>query len=192
MNQQAPVASETKNLICSSCDIQCTVQGKVVDGQVVKIQSSDNPAFRDHLCMKGIHAPKGFAHPDRVLYPMKRVGERGSGRFERVTWDEAIADIAAYFSQAMTVSSGTPVGSEERATVCASCHMADGVSADPNNPILAGQYESYLAHTLRGYRDGTRANAIMAGMAAGLSDDDIDALAEYYSQQVGLGDRAPE
>lgn len=95
MNQHAPVASETKNLICSSCDIQCTVQGKVVDGQVVKIQSSDNPAFRDHLCMKGIHAPKGFEHPDRVLYPMKRVGERGSGQFERVTWDEAIADICA-------------------------------------------------------------------------------------------------
>lgn len=87
--------AETKNLICSSCDIQCTLHAKVVDGQVVKIHSSDNPIFRDNICMKGIYAPKGFAHPDRVIYPLKRVGERGSGEFERVTWDEALTDIAA-------------------------------------------------------------------------------------------------
>jgi len=93
--QDTTLKAETKNVICSSCDIQCTVHAKVVEGQVVKIHSSDNPIFRDNICMKGIYAPKGFAHPDRVLYPMKRVGERGSGRFERVSWDDALTDIAA-------------------------------------------------------------------------------------------------
>lgn len=44
--------------------------------------------------MKGIYAPKGFAHPDRVLYPLKRVGERGSGEWERVSWEDAMGDIA--------------------------------------------------------------------------------------------------
>ncbi|MEO1229055.1 MAG: molybdopterin-dependent oxidoreductase [Myxococcota bacterium] len=62
-------------------------------GRVVRVRASDNPLFRDNICMKGIYSPKGFAHPDRILYPLKRVGERGSGKFERVTWDEAMADI---------------------------------------------------------------------------------------------------
>ena len=91
--QKAPAT--TRNVICSSCDIQCTVHAKVVEGQVVRIHSSDNPIFRDNICMKAVYAPKGFAHPDRILYPLKRVGERGSGKFERVSWDEANADIGA-------------------------------------------------------------------------------------------------
>jgi anaerobic selenocysteine-containing dehydrogenase len=67
----------------------------VVDGQAVKITTRDHPLFKGVLCMKGAYAPKHFSHPDRVLYPLKRVGERGSGKWERVTWDEAMDDIAA-------------------------------------------------------------------------------------------------
>lgn len=95
MKTDLMASAETKNVICSSCDIQCTVHAKVLEGEVVKVHSSDNPIFRDNICMKGIYAPKGFAHPDRIRYPMKRVGERGSGKFERVTWDEALSDIAS-------------------------------------------------------------------------------------------------
>lgn len=89
------VPFETKTVVCSSCDIQCPVHARVVDGQVIQIRTSDNPKFKDNICMKGVYAPKGFAHPDRVIYPMRRVGERGSGKFERVTWDEAMSDIGA-------------------------------------------------------------------------------------------------
>ena len=91
---EAAAGYEIKNLICSSCDIQCTVHAKVQDGEVVKIQSSDNPIFRDNICMKGIYAPKGFAHPNRITRPLKRVGERGSGEFEPISWDQAIDEIA--------------------------------------------------------------------------------------------------
>jgi len=87
--------AQIRNTVCSSCDISCTVSAKVVDGQVVKVFSSDNPLFRDNICMKGIYAPKGFAHPDRITHPMKRVGERGSGKFEKVSWEEAMGDIAS-------------------------------------------------------------------------------------------------
>ncbi|MFN9944204.1 MAG: hypothetical protein ACK56I_32515, partial [bacterium] len=86
MTDVQKATATTRNVICSSCDIQCTVHAKVVDGQVVRIHSSDNPVFRDNICMKAVYAPKGFAHPDRILYPLKRVGERGSGKFERVSW----------------------------------------------------------------------------------------------------------
>lgn len=83
----------TRRVICQSCDIACSVVAEVRKGRVVKVRSSDNPIFRDNICIKAIVAPKGFAHPGRVLHPLRRVGERGSGRWERVSWDEAMADI---------------------------------------------------------------------------------------------------
>jgi len=86
---------ETKRTICGSCDIACSVVTEVEKGRVVRVRSSDNPIFRDNICMKGIIAPKGFAHPNRILHPLKRVGERGSGKWEQVTWEEAMADIGA-------------------------------------------------------------------------------------------------
>ena len=85
----------TRKMLCATCDIACNVVAEVKDERVVRIRSSDNPAFRDNICMKGVAAPKGFAHPNRLMYPLKRVGERGSGNWERVTWDEAMADIGA-------------------------------------------------------------------------------------------------
>lgn len=66
---------------------------------------------------------------------------------------------------------------------CAACHGADGNSTIPTNPILAGQYESYLIRALSDYKSGDRSNAIMAGFAAGLSEQDIKDLAAYFSSQ---------
>mgnify|MGYP003667198796 FL=1 len=85
----------TKRTICASCDIACSVVTEVKKGRAVRVRSSDNPIFRDNICMKGIIAPKGFANPNRILYPMKRVGARGSGEWEQVSWEEAFADIGA-------------------------------------------------------------------------------------------------
>jgi len=86
---------EIKKTLCASCDIACNVVTEIQDGRVVKVRSSDNPLFKGNICMKGIAAPKGFANPNRILYPLKRVGERGSGQWEQVTWDEAMTDIGA-------------------------------------------------------------------------------------------------
>lgn len=72
---------------------------------------------------------------------------------------------------------------EELAQTCAACHGADGNSTIGANPKLAGQYESYLVRALRDYRSGSRDNAIMAGFAAGLSDQDIRDLAAWFSSQ---------
>ncbi len=83
----------THKTLCASCDIACSVVTEVQKGRVTRVRSSDNPLFRDNICIKGIVAPKNFANPNRVLYPQKRVGERGSGQWERVTWEEAMSDI---------------------------------------------------------------------------------------------------
>jgi anaerobic selenocysteine-containing dehydrogenase len=84
-----------KNVVCSSCDIGCPLVAEVRDGQVLRVRTHDHPALKDYICMKGALAPKGFAHPDRIRHPLKRVGARGSGEWEQVSWDEALDDIAA-------------------------------------------------------------------------------------------------
>ena len=63
---------------------------------------------------------------------------------------------------------------------CIACHGLQGESLAPIYPKLNGQWEKYLRLQLYAYRDGKRDNAIMNGLAATLSDDEIRALAEHY------------
>jgi len=72
--------------------------------------------------------------------------------------------------------------------VCASCHSEDGNSTLPANPVLAGQHSDYTLKQLQNFRprDGKpaeRPNAVMAGMVANLSADDLRNLAAYFEQQ---------
>ena len=68
-----------------------------------------------------------------------------------------------------------------RSATCVACHGSNGISMIPMYPNLAGQKEQYLVLQLKAFRDGTRKNMVMAPMAAGLSDEDIDNLAAYYA-----------
>jgi len=72
-------------------------------------------------------------------------------------------------------------GKEKAQQVCATCHGMDGVGIDDTYPKLAGQYADYMEQALKDYRSGNRKNAIMAGFAATLTDEDIANLAKYYS-----------
>jgi cytochrome c553 len=69
-------------------------------------------------------------------------------------------------------------------TVCAACHAIDGNSIISANPKLAGQHAEYLYKQLINFKSGDRANAVMSGMAAMLSDADMHAVAEYFSKQT--------
>ena len=77
--------------------------------------------------------------------------------------------------------------------VCAACHGADGNSAAPANPNLAGQGADYITLQLMHFKAGVRVNATMQAMAATLSDEDMRALGIYFSQQKpkGLGAKDP-
>ena len=68
-------------------------------------------------------------------------------------------------------------------TVCAACHGADGNSAIVLNPKLAGQHPEYLLKQLVNFKEGKRANAVMAGMVANLTPDDMKSLAAYFAGQ---------
>jgi len=69
-------------------------------------------------------------------------------------------------------------------TVCAACHGVDGNSAITLNPRLAGQHPGYLAKQLNDFKTGKRSNAVMAGMVANLTDEDIQGLADYFAAQI--------
>ena len=83
---------------------------------------------------------------------------------------------------------GNASAGKEKSAVCQACHGLDGKSVDPSYPNLAGQHESYLQKALGDYRAGRRQNAIMAGFAGPLSDQDILDLAAWYASQEGLED----
>ncbi len=81
---------------------------------------------------------------------------------------------------------GNPARGQEISGACHACHGEDGnLALAEDYPIIAGQHYTYLVHALRAYRSGDRDNAVMAGFAADLSDQDIRDLAAWYSRQSG-------
>ena len=92
--------------------------------------------------------------------------------------------VAKYLAGEEVVSTGHAVGTAPKATqTCVACHGNDGIGILPEYPNLTGQHADYLEQALKSYRSGTRKNAVMAGMASALTDDDIEELAAYYSRQ---------
>lgn len=77
----------------------------------------------------------------------------------------------------------TAAGSDKYAQICVACHAADGNSTVVDNPKLAGQHAQYLAKQLKEFKAGTRANAVMAGMVAALSEQDMLNIAAWLSEQ---------
>jgi cytochrome c553 len=72
-------------------------------------------------------------------------------------------------------------------TVCAACHGADGNSASPVNPSLAGQHAEYITLQLMHFKGGIRDNAVMAGMVANLTPEDMKSLGAYFARQKPKG-----
>ncbi|BCU05788.1 molybdopterin-containing oxidoreductase family protein [Allochromatium tepidum] len=81
----------TKPSTCYECDANCPIQVEFDDsGEPVAVKGPDCPRCYAQLDRRN--------HPDRLLYPLKRVGPRGSGQFERISWDEALDTIAERLS----------------------------------------------------------------------------------------------
>ncbi len=78
---------------------------------------------------------------------------------------------------------GDPVAGAKKAVPCEACHGKRGIAVSPQYPDLAGQYADYIVQVLHEYKDGQRQNAIMKGFASQLSDQDMEDIAAYFSQQ---------
>ncbi|MFL6237202.1 MAG: molybdopterin-dependent oxidoreductase [Thermoanaerobaculia bacterium] len=83
------------------CPDACSLEVRVVDGRVVKVDGDHrNPVTGGYICAKVRRTPDHLYGPERLLHPARRVGPKGEGRFERISWDEALALAAERMREA--------------------------------------------------------------------------------------------
>jgi anaerobic selenocysteine-containing dehydrogenase len=137
------MAKETKYSLCFWCKPRCRLKVDVQDGRLLKIGRSPIKACPRKYCSD----LERFYHPDRLNYPLKRVGERGENKWQKITWDEALDEIAGrlmglkdqYGAETLAVSHGTSRTYEElnsrflnlfgSPNQCGQAHICHGNSA---------------------------------------------------------------
>ncbi|MES3014158.1 MAG: c-type cytochrome [Pseudomonadota bacterium] len=130
---------------------------------------------------------------------------------------KSVASVAVSFGISLLLTVSASAGAAEAAkpafkpdlakgqttstTVCVACHTADGSRGSPANPIIQGQHPEYLVKQLAEFKAGKRQNAVMSGMVATLTEDDMKNVAAFYASKtakpgfakskatVGLGEK---
>ena len=98
-----------------------------------------------------------------------------------------LAVLGLSFSFSAQAAGNAEAGKQRAAQVCVACHGADGNKPSaPDQPVLAGQYPDYIVKALRDYKSGKRKNAIMSGFASGLTVQDMEDLAAWFSSQKSV------
>ena len=99
----------------------CGILAHVENGKISKIVGDpDSPISKGYICAKGLAQIERLNHPDRLIYPMKRIGEKGEGKWKRISWDEGLDTIAGKIREtierdgqkAISFAQGTPKGLE--------------------------------------------------------------------------------
>jgi anaerobic selenocysteine-containing dehydrogenase len=86
---------------CKSCHGGCGVLVEVTDGVVTHIEGNPDSTTRGTMCSKGLSSIQHLDNPYRVIYPHKRIGEKGEGKWQRISWDEALTTIAAKINESI-------------------------------------------------------------------------------------------
>src|SRR5689334_23446994 len=88
--------SEIRHSVCAlDCPDACSVLVTVEEGKATRLRGNPaHPITRGFLCGKVAQYLDREYSPDRLLYPQRRTGAKGQGRFERISWDEALSEIA--------------------------------------------------------------------------------------------------
>ncbi len=104
--------------LCGACHNSCGMLVRVVDGQIQTVMGDPNhPMNRGTICAKGTCMPELVTSPYRLKRPLKRVGARGEGKWQEITWDQALDWMAAalteikdkYGPETLLLSTGAPV-----------------------------------------------------------------------------------
>ena len=139
--------------------------------------------------------------PEYLLAALKayKSGERSHGTMHSQASsmsEQDMADVAVYMAGPEVLSKSendVPADKRPKASeTCLACHGTNGVGITADYPTIAGQHKDYIERALHDYQKGGRKNAIMAGMAATLSAEDIEALAGYYSARTPALDTLPK
>lgn len=86
--------------ICGLCGGTCPIQAQVEDETILSAQKLEgHPTLEGKLCVRGAALKQYVHHKDRILHPMKRIGPKGSGQYEPISWEQAIDEIAARLRQ---------------------------------------------------------------------------------------------
>ncbi len=128
--------------VCFNCEAACGLLAYVDkdSGEIRKFEGHPlHPGSRGRNCAKGPATLNQIENPERILYPMKRVGDRGDGKWERTTWDEALDDIAARIRKSLLEGRrdeivyhvGRP-GEDEYTERVLKCWGIDGLSSHTN------------------------------------------------------------
>ena len=90
------MAHSTHKTVCPhDCPDTCSISATVEEGRVTACDGDpDHPFTQGFLCHKVHRYPERIYSPDRILHPLRRVGKKGEGRFVRITWDEALDEVA--------------------------------------------------------------------------------------------------
>lgn len=133
---------------CRLCEALCGLSVEVRDGRIEKVgPDRQHPVSEGHLCVKGARMVDVVYDPDRVLYPLRRTG--AAGEFEQVSWDEALADIAARLRVIVETSGG------------------DGIAAYLGNPAsFASMHPAYLNGFLAALGSEKKFNSLHSDTAA--------------------------
>ena len=85
-----------KRTFCGLCTSNCGIEVQVEKGEVARIIGDcQSPFGKGQPCIKASALVDLHRHPDRLNYPLKRTGRRGEGKWERISWDQALAEIAS-------------------------------------------------------------------------------------------------
>jgi anaerobic selenocysteine-containing dehydrogenase len=99
----------------------CSLLVGVKDNQIVRVKGDpEGYLSKGYICPKGVASPDRLTHPDRLRHPLKRAGKRGEGKWERITWEEALQEVARnlleikekYGPKAVAFGVGMPKGLE--------------------------------------------------------------------------------
>ena len=101
---KVPLPGSRIPTVCAMCKARCLVQATVSGGRLHKIEGNPaSPINGKMICARGQAAVKLLDDPDRLKFPLQRVGQRGEGKWKRISWSEALTTIAAQINKNLTV-----------------------------------------------------------------------------------------